>query len=209
MSKNTLLRGLYPITPNNYKSDIDFEEKIINIIKSGIKIFQFRSKNLSNRKNKSLFQIILRSCYDNNVALIINDNIELVKKYECLGLHIGNNDENIKKARNILGSSKIIGVSCYDSLESAIKAERYGASYVSFGSIFPTQNKANYVLCDLEHAHKIREKINVPICLIGGININNIHEVYKVKPDMISMISGIFTEHNQKNIDTMINIFNE
>ena len=78
---------------------------------------------------------------------IINNNIELAKNFDDVGLHIGDSDINISEARKILGNNRIIGISCYNSIEKALNAQANGANYVSFGSMFPTKSKKRYTLC--------------------------------------------------------------
>ena len=148
MKSNLILKGLYPISSNNYASDLDFIEKTIAIIKSGIKIFQFRGKYLSFKRKKYLLKIIYENCQKNEVQLIINDDYNLVRYLEGSGLHIGQNDINLKKIRKYFGNKIIIGKSCYNSLEMSISAEKDGASYVSFGAIYKTTSKKNFNICD-------------------------------------------------------------
>ena len=44
MENNKLLKGLYPITPSIYNSDIDYISNIKTVIESKINIIQFRTK---------------------------------------------------------------------------------------------------------------------------------------------------------------------
>tara|TARA_B100001996_G_scaffold262442_1_gene204598 strand:+ start:22 stop:657 length:636 start_codon:yes stop_codon:yes gene_type:complete len=201
MKNNLILKGLYPISSNNYVSDLDFIEKTVTIIKSGIKIFQFRGKYLSFKRKKYLLKTIHENCQKNEVQLIINDDYNIVKYLEGSGLHIGQNDINLKKIRKYFGNKIIIGKSCYNSLEMSIMAEKDGANYVSFGSIYETKSKKDFNICNPETIVNAKKNLKIPICLIGGININNIKEVIKYNPNMISMISGIY-DYN----DILLNI---
>ena len=72
MENNKVLKGLYPITPSLYKSDIDYLSRIRSVLESGINVFQFRSKFLSFRRKRFLLKSISNICNDNNVKLIIN-----------------------------------------------------------------------------------------------------------------------------------------
>ena len=140
---------------------------------------------------------------------IINNNIELAKNFDDVGLHIGDSDINISEARKILGNNRIIGISCYNSIEKALNAQANGASYVSFGSMIPTKSKKRYTLCSHDVLEEVKKHIKIPICVIGGINHENIKSFNKIKPDMISMISGIFSEQKPSKIVTIMNTFNE
>ena len=196
MKNDLILKGLYPINTNNYGSDLDFIEKTILIIKSGIKIFQFRGKYLSFKRKKYLIKKIYENCQKNEVQLIINDDYNLVKYFEGSGLHIGHNDIDLKKIRKYFGNKIIIGKSCYNSVEMGVTAEKDGASYVSFGAMYKTKSKKNFDICDSRIIISAKKNIKIPICLIGGININNIKDVIRYNPNMISMISGIYDYNN-------------
>ena len=209
MFKDSRLSGIYPITPDILISDLSYEEVLEKIISSGISIFQFRIKSMSIRKTRRLFSLTYELCIKNNVLLIINNDIELAKNFDNVGLHIGDNDTCILEARKILGNNRIIGISCYNSIKKALNAEANGANYVSFGSMFPTKNKKNYTLCNHDVLREAKKHIKIPICVIGGINHKNIKSFNKIKPDMISMISGIFSEQKPSKIVTMMNKFNE
>jgi thiamine-phosphate pyrophosphorylase len=43
-----------------------------------------------------------------------------------------------------------------------------------------------------------KKVIKIPICVIGGINKSNISNLMKYEPDMICMISGIFSQKDIK-----------
>ena len=192
------LKGIYPITPGLNTNEITYLDNINKVISSGIRIIQFREKNISLTKKKNLLNEIYRTCTTNNVQLIINDDHELLKYYEGAGLHLGSGDLDIIEARKKYGESIIIGVSCYNSLENAFLSQENDADYVSFGSVFPTNSKINAKKCSLKTMENAKEKLKIPICLIGGIMRNNILDVIKYEPDMIGIISGIFNANDAK-----------
>ena len=72
-----------------------------------------------------------------------------------------------------------------------------------------SKNKKKYTLCSHDVLEEVKKHIKIPICVIGGINHENIKSFNKIKPDMISMISGIFSEQKPSKIVTIMNTFNE
>ena len=191
INKNTSI-DIYPICPDYMYSDIIYLAKIEEVIVSGIKIIQFRSKNLSNRKKRYLLAKIYKLCMDNNVHLIINDDCHAVKYLDGCGLHLGKNDISVSEARESLGGSIVIGKSCYGSIEAAKIAEKNGANYVSFGAMYESSTKHNAIVCNHEIISEAKKVIKIPICVIGGIDRLNLMNIKEYKPDMISMVSGIF-----------------
>jgi thiamine-phosphate pyrophosphorylase len=116
----------------------------------------------------------------------------MAKIFDVSGLHIGSNDMDLRSARKYFGKKFIIGKSCYDSIELAKYSMDNDASYVSFGSMYPTSSKESVKLIKHSILTEVKKIIKIPICVIGGITKSNVNDLLKYKPDMISMISGIF-----------------
>ena len=110
------------------------------------------------------------------------------------GIHLGQNDMDAKSARERLGNHFIIGVTCHNSLELAIKAEQNGADYVALGAIFKSSTKPNATHCPLTKVEEIKKFISIPIVGIGGINLTNQHVVYQSGCSSVAMIEGLFMD---------------
>lgn len=188
------LKGIYPITPNKYVSDKIFIEDCLRVINTSISVFQFRPKLLSYARRNRITNLLYKECLQNDVKLILNDFVDEVIRYDDVGIHIGFDVCEVKNIRNKLGVDRIIGISCYDSLDNAKYCEENKASYVSFGSMYRTNNKVNYTVCKKNIVKEAKESLDIPICVIGGINLDNIREQIILKPDMIALIDGVFNQ---------------
>ena len=166
------------------------------ILECGVKFFQFRSKKAL--KNERLASEILNLCEKFGAKFIVNDDVKFAKKIGAKAVHLGKDDENIKEAFEILGKDAYVGVSCYNDISLAINAAKNGASYVAFGSVFTSLTKPNAPKCGLEVVKEAKQILNLPICVIGGINETNIGSLSHVKPDLIAIISAIYKDGNIK-----------
>ena len=166
------------------------------ILECGVKFFQFRSKKAV--KNETLASEILNLCEKFGAKFIVNDDVKFAKKIGAKAVHLGKDDENIKEAFEILGKDAYVGVSCYNDINLAINAAKNGASYVAFGSVFTSLTKPNAPKCGLEVVKEAKQILNLPICVIGGINETNIGSLSHVKPDLIAIISAIYKDGNIK-----------
>ena len=166
------------------------------ILECGVKFFQFRSKKAV--KNEKLASEILNLCEKFGAKFIVNDDVKFAKKIGAKAVHLGKDDENIKEAFEILGKDAYVGVSCYNDINLAINAAKNGASYVAFGSVFTSPTKPNAPKCDLEVAREAKQILNLPVCVIGGINETNIGSLSHTKPDLIAVISAIYKDGNIK-----------
>ena len=166
------------------------------ILECGVKFFQFRSKKAV--KNEKLASEILNLCEKFGAKFIVNDDVKFAKKIGAKAVHLGKDDENIKEAFEILGKDAYVGVSCYNDISLAINAAKNGASYVAFGSIFTSPTKPNAPKCGFEVVKEAKQILNLPVCVIGGINETNIGSLPHVKPDIIAVISAIYKDGNIK-----------
>ena len=166
------------------------------ILECGVKFFQFRSKKAV--KNEKLASEILNLCEKFGAKFIVNDDVKFAKKIGAKAVHLGKDDENIKETFEILGKNAYVGVSCYNDINLAINAAKNGASYVAFGSVFTSPTKPNAPKCGLEVVKEAKQILNLPICVIGGINETNIGSLSHVKPDLIAVISAIYKDGNIK-----------
>ena len=166
------------------------------ILECGVKFFQFRSKKAV--KNEKLASEILNLCEKFGAKFIVNDDVKFAKKIGAKAVHLGKDDENIKEAFEILGKDAYVGVSCYNDISLAINAAKNGASYAAFGSVFTSPTKPNAPKCGLEVVKEAKQILNLPVCVIGGINETNIGSLSHTKPDLIAVISAIYKDGNIK-----------
>ena len=107
------------------------------------------------------------------------------------GIQVGRDDASIAAARAALGP-RLIGASCYDSLERAMQAQRAGADYVAFGSFFPSSVKPQAVRAPIDLLHAARARLDVPIVAIGGITPDTAPALIDAGADAVAVVSALF-----------------
>lgn len=182
---------VYAITDRKWLNGRSLENAVEIVLKAGIKTIQLREKNLSD--DELLKEAIsLKKISDKYDAIfIVNDNVEVAKKVDALGVHIGQSDMSIIEARKILGSEKIIGVSV-QTVDEAVVAEKNGADYLGVGSIFSTTSKDDAIRVSIETLKSICNTVKIPVVAIGGINETNIDLLHNTGIAGVAMISGIW-----------------
>ena len=189
------LGGLYAITDEQLLTEI-FTEKVEEVLSGGARLLQYRNKG----KDKSLQQMqskqLRKLCDAYDTLLIINDDIELAKYCAADGVHLGENDGNLRHARQQLGDNKIIGASCYNSMEKAAQAAQEGADYLAFGSFFPSKTKPNAMPADSRLLSLAKARFKLPMCAIGGITTTNAPPLIAAGADMLAVITDLFSAAN-------------
>jgi len=202
-----LKKYIYLISPQKIK-DNKFYNKLDQVLKTNkVKYFQLRLKKISNLNLIKISKKIKKITRKNKVKFLINDKPSIAKIVETDGCHIGQKDMNFIISRKILGKNKIIGVTCHNSKKLALKAKRYGANYIAFGSFFKSSTKKTAYKANLAILRWAKKKISIPVIAIGGINSSNYKKILASGANFIACSNYIW---NNKKLDPVsaINKFN-
>ncbi|WXU00140.1 MAG: Thiamine-phosphate synthase [Catillopecten margaritatus gill symbiont] len=183
------ISGIYAITPDR-ALDLDAIEKVI--VEHNIGILQYRHKTLDAKIQLNEATQLQRLCTKHHTLFIINDDSNLAQKIHADGVHLGKNDGSIQQARKQLGADTIIGVSCYDDIDLAKKAQQQGADYVAFGALFSSSTKPNTIHCPLSIVQEAKQNLTIPIVGIGGIDFNNQQSAVDAGCDAVAMINALW-----------------
>ena len=193
------LKGLYAITDENLIAKEAFSEAIESALLGGARIIQYRDKS-ANQKKRLLQATVLRAlCTQYQATCIINDDIDLAKTVNADGVHLGKDDTKLLNARQALGKDAIIGISCYNDIELAVAAENNSADYVAFGTMFSSTTKPDAVTATPAIISLAKQKVNIPVCAIGGITEHNIQQLIGHHTDMAAVISSLFAASDIEN----------
>ena len=191
MENLNIIKGLYAVT-HEEKDSCVLSSQVESCIKGGARLIQYRSKTLSKIEQNKQAKKIKTICNYHKVPLIINDNIELCRILDADGVHLGENDDSLEKARLLLGPSKIIGVSCYNSIDRVKKAVDKGATYIALGACFPTITKPNAPIATLDLISLVLKEFKIPLVAIGGINLENIELLINEGVSCFALINSLF-----------------
>ncbi len=183
---------LYPISPPQIKLP-QFADDLKRILgEHDCALFQLRLKDAPDAEILKAAEKLRPICTEYKVPFIMNDSVELSIKSGADGVHIGEDDNEITRARELLGN-KTIGISCYNSLERALTAADAGADYVSFGAFYPTTTKTPKSKAEITTLREFKKlRPNVKVSAIGGINEQNAKPLIEAGADYICMISAIW-----------------
>lgn len=187
---------LYAVTERAWLNGRNLEDDVEEALKAGVTFVQLREKHASYDEMVDLAKKIKALTDRYNVPFVIDDNIEVAKAVDADGVHIGQSDTEAKKARQMLGNNKIIGVSA-SNVKEAVEAEKNGADYIGIGAMFPTDTKKDHRDLTFEEAKKITSSVNIPVVAIGGINSKNIMELKGTGVDGVAVVSAIFASNDR------------
>ncbi len=185
---------LYLITPEIIQPRL-FANYLASALDAGdVACVQLRLKTASKKELIMALDIIRPLVQSRNVACLLNDDASLAAETGCDGVHVGQHDIPYREARAIVGDQAIVGVTCLDSIDLAMRVAQEGADYVAFGSFFPSKTKKSeghptpIILENWKHL------ATVPSVAIGGINSENCSTLVSAGADFLAVVSAVW-EH--------------
>ena len=192
MANKSRLAGLYAIADTQYLDDARLLPAVSEAIAGGARVIQYRDKKHTAEKRMQQAKDLAALCRQHGALFIVNDDVELAKQVRADGVHLGREDVSLVQARTQLGPQAIIGVSCYNKLARAVRAQTEGADYVAFGSFFPSRTKPQAVQASLDLLREAKKKLRIPIVAIGGITPENGASLIAAGADALAVIEGVF-----------------
>jgi thiamine-phosphate pyrophosphorylase len=189
------MKGLYIVTP-----DWDDTRKLLEMtelaLKGGARLVQYRHKTADAALRSEQAECLLALCRSYHRPFIINDHVELCIALDADGVHVGGTDQAVAEVRAAVGPKKIVGASCYGSLELARAAHQAGASYVAFGGFYPSRVKKYPVTTPPEIVAQSKAEIPLPAVVIGGMTLENAAPLVAQGADMVAVISSVYMAGN-------------
>lgn len=173
-------------------------------LSAGCNWIQLRFKNATTDEVIALADQVKRLCTDHSATFIINDHPHIAKTVDADGVHLGLADMTIIKARQIMGSNKIIGGTA-NTLKDVLQHVEEGCSYVGLGPFrFTTTKEKLSPVLGLKGYEEIIEAliqrhITIPIYAIGGIVVADIQAIMQSGVYGVA-VSGIITHYPDKKL---------
>jgi thiamine-phosphate pyrophosphorylase len=183
---------LYLISPLDVTGG--FADRLARALDAGsVAAFQFRVKDIDQHEAAKLAEPLQRICADRDVAFIVNDSIALAKRLGADGVHLGQDDGDPRDAREALGPTVQIGVTCHDSRHLAMEAGEGGADYVAFGAFFPTTTKTVEHFADPVLLSWWASMFELPSVAIGGITPANVAPLVAAGADFVAASGAVWS----------------
>ncbi|KAI9733731.1 MAG: hypothetical protein M1818_007145 [Claussenomyces sp. TS43310] len=198
MAKNEVDYSLYLVTDST--SAILGQRNLVDVVEAalegGVTIVQYRDKVSATAHLIATARKLHAVTKRYNVPLLINDRVDVALAVACEGVHIGQDDIDLKSARHLLGDKAIIGVTVA-SIEQAETACENGADYLGIGTLFSTSTKPDTAsIIGTAGTKSILKALatryhHVRTVCIGGINAGNVQRVLYQASDRQKELDGV------------------
>lgn len=181
---------LYLVTDRDLMSTETIEEALEAACRGGVTLVQLREKHVTLDEYKTIATRAKEVCDSFGVPLIINDEPDVAVAVGAAGVHVGQEDLEARKVREIVGPDAIVGVSA-GSVEEARAAEAAGADYLGVGAITFTATKPESNVLTIDELREIVESVDIPVVAIGGVNAGTIPSIKGIGLAGYSLVSAI------------------
>jgi len=140
---------------------------------------QLREKDLEARELFELAGEMRALCDRFGAPLLINDRVDVAIAAHADGVHLASDSIGVTKARELLGTSRLIGVSTHSPTEVKAASDA-GADFVVFGPVFAPLSKGGYgPPCGRDGLAAACDAASIPVFALGGI-----------APDRVATLDG-------------------
>lgn len=154
----------------------NFLERISLLAACGVPKILLREKDLTAAEYESLAEAVLEICRNTKTTCTLHNFVDVALHLQAKSVHL---PLHIAKAEEEkLSAFTDLGVSTH-SMEQVKEAEALKASYVTYGHVFATDCKKDLPPRGLSSLEDITAGTALPVYAIGGIDRENIRQVYR------------------------------
>lgn len=181
---------LYLVTDRDLMSTGTLVEAVEAACAGGVTLVQLREKHVTREEYETIARDVKRICDAYDVPLIINDSPEVAVAVGAAGVHVGQEDLEASRVRDIVGPDAIVGVSAA-SIAEARAAQAASADYLGVGAITPTATKPEAGVLTIDELREIVDCVDIPVVAIGGVNAQTIPSLAGLGLAGYSVVSAI------------------
>ncbi len=152
-------------------------------------VVHVREKDLGGAALLALARAVGGVCRAAGQLFVVNDRIDVALASGADGVHLPSAGVSAGDARRLIGSGRLVGVSCHSAADVA-RAAAGGADYATFSPIFDTPSKRAYGPPQGLAALADAARLGLPLVALGGVGPANAGEVVRAGARGVAAIRG-------------------
>ena len=156
----------------------------------GADLFQLRDKDASDDELLAAAETARERCRAAGALFVLNDRPDLAVACGADGVHVGQEDTPVARAREIVGNDVIVGLSTH-SMKQAQAGCRSGADYIAVGPVHATPTKEGRPAIGVEPIRYAAAHVSVPWFAIGGIDTGTVGDVVRAGARRIVVVRAL------------------
>ncbi len=179
----------YMIT-GSFESHSDFEFKLENSLKKGIKLVQLRCKKTSDKEYKQLAEISASLCNKYNAILLLNTSLGIFTSVSAQGLHLSSQMLSTFSTRPI-DDDLILSVSCHSEIEIE-RAKQLKADIILLSPVKETSSHPGVKGMGWQRFSELLAAIETPVFALGGMAEADIDDAKSSGAQGVAAISSFW-----------------
>jgi 8-oxo-dGTP diphosphatase len=180
----------YAITPEPSGNSTSFLATLENVLRTGVKLVQLRSKHMPSQALATLAAQALAITRRHDARLILNGNGDVVRRLRLDGIHLSA-AELMRCTQRSLDRSFLIGASCHNTAELD-HAVQIGADFAVLGPVTPTNSHPNAKPLGWPSFSELCKNLTLPIYALGGMASADLPEALESRAQGIAGISAFW-----------------
>jgi thiamine-phosphate pyrophosphorylase len=158
------------------------------VLEGGVDVVQLRIKHGSEADILAAARRFRRVCAEHGALFLINDSPELAAQADADGVHVGQQDTAVARAREIVGRQRLVGLSTHTPRQVR---EAAGPDYIGVGPVHETPTKPGRPAVGLELVRFAAQTAGVPFFAIGGLDLHNIEGVRAAGAKRVAVVRAL------------------
>lgn len=160
-------------------------------VAAGATMVQLRDKNADTGQMIRVGRALKAALACTEARLIVNDDVEAAIAIDADGIHVGQDDLDMRLVRDRVGTEMILGISV-ETPQLARDVDATIADYVGAGPVFPTGTKPGHKpAIGFDGLAEIVRATPLPVVAIGGLKTGHAAPVFAAGARGMAVVSAI------------------
>jgi thiamine-phosphate pyrophosphorylase len=164
-------------------------EVLAPALEGGADLFQLRDKSASDDALLAACAIARDLCTQAGALFVVNDRPDIAAAAGADGVHVGQDDVSVARARAVVGPDALVGLSTHSPQQ--IDAVPADADLIGVGPVYATPTKVDAVPVGLDLVAYAAEHARVPFFAIGGLDAETTPEAVAHGATRIAVVRAI------------------
>lgn len=178
---------LYLVT-DDATPEAELPRLVAEAVAGGVDMVQLRRKQVQPEKLLAVAQELREVCARGGALFLVDDHVELATAVGADGVHLGQEDSPVGKARQLLGEDPIIGLSTHGP-DQARASVHLPVDYISAGPVFATPTKPGRPATGMAYVEDAAGISRVPVVAIGGLT--SASEAVAAGADIVGVVRAL------------------
>jgi thiamine-phosphate pyrophosphorylase len=169
---------------------VGMERALEGALAGGADLFQLRDKDASDDELLAAAERARERCHAAGALFVLNDRPDLAVTSGADGVHVGQDDMPVARARELVGDAALVGLSTH-SMQQAQAGCRSGADYIAIGPVHATPTKEGRPAIGVEPIRYAAANVDVPWFAIGGIDSETVADVVRAGARRVVVVRAL------------------